>query len=155
MTTIIFCLTLFSKIVSSIQRSGDQLAAPRFIRTSNTLENKSVKTMQKSIRDFCPMFDLYHVYLWTSLCWKNVFMMLSPLLEQSCNKYWPFWFALAIPCLPITPFHVSLSVPTCALKSPKRTIDSRLCYSRKSIIYLIYKGLVFTRSIGSIHLKQA
>ena len=28
------------------------------------------------------------------------------------------------PCLPITPFHVLSPVPTCALKSPNRTIDS-------------------------------
>ena len=28
------------------------------------------------------------------------------------------------PCFPITPFQVSVSVPTCALKSPIRTVDS-------------------------------
>ena len=88
----------------------------RFTRTSNTLENKSVET-------------IYYLACTTCICerlcaGKKVFMILSPLLEQSCNKYWQFWFALAIPCLLITPFHVSLSVPTCALKYPKRTIDS-------------------------------
>ena len=29
-----------------------------------------------------------------------------------------------LPCCPITPFQVALSMPTCALKSPKRTRDS-------------------------------
>ena len=32
--------------------------------------------------------------------------------------------AATTPCFPITPFHVSVSVQTCALKSPIRTVDS-------------------------------
>ena len=46
------------------------------------------------------------------------------LLQQSCNKYLPFSFSPVTPCFPITPFHVSVSVPTCALKSHIRTVDS-------------------------------
>ena len=80
--------------------------------------------MQKSIKDFWSILRRYHVYLWTTLCWKKVFMMRSPLLQQSCNKYLPFSFGLVTPCFPITPFHVSVSVPTCAIKSPIRTVDS-------------------------------
>ena len=98
--------------------------APRFTRTSSTSENKSDETVQKSIKDFWSILGRYHVYLWTSLCWKKVFMMRSPLLQQSCNKYLPFSFSPVTPCFPITPFHVSVSVPTCALKSPIRTVDS-------------------------------
>ena len=50
-------------------------------------------------------------------------MMRSPLL-QSCNKYLPFSFSPVTPFFPITPFHISVSVPICALKSPLRTVDS-------------------------------
>ena len=60
----------------------------------------------------------------TSLYWKKVFMMQSPLLQQSCNNYLPFSFSPVTPCFPITLFHVSVSVPTCGLKSPTRTVDS-------------------------------
>ena len=38
-------------------------------------------------------------------------MMRSPLLHQSCNKYLPFSFSPVTPCFPITPFHVSVTVP--------------------------------------------
>ena len=44
--------------------------------------------------------------------------------SSSGNKYLPFSFSPVTPCFPITPFHVSVSVPTCALKSPIRTVDS-------------------------------
>ena len=99
-------------------------SAPRFTRTSSTSENKSNETMQKSIKDFWFMLVRCHVYLWTSLCWRKVFMMRNPLLQQSCNKYFPFSITPVTPCFPITHFHVSVSVPTCALKSPIRTVDS-------------------------------
>ena len=81
--------------------------------------------MQKSNhKDFCAILGLFHVYFWTSLCWKKVFIMQSPLLPQNCNKYRPFSLNAGSACLPITPFRVSLSVPMCALKSPKRIVDS-------------------------------
>ena len=62
--------------------------------------------------------------LMKSLCWKNVFIMHSPLVAQNCNKHLPFLLTSGTPCCPITPFQVALSIPTCALKSPKRTRDS-------------------------------
>ena len=59
---------------------------------------------------------------------KGILNAEPDLLQQSCNKYRPFSFNAVSPCLPITPFHglsfnVSLSVPMCALKSPKTIID--------------------------------
>ena len=50
--------------------------------------------------------------------------MHSPLVAQNCSKHLPFLLMSESPCLPKTPFHVLSSVPTCALKSPSRTIDS-------------------------------
>ena len=50
--------------------------------------------------------------------------MHSPLVAQNCNKHLPFLLMSGSPCCPITPFQVALSMPTCALKSPKRTRDS-------------------------------
>ena len=50
--------------------------------------------------------------------------MHSPLVAQNCNKHLPFLLMSGSPCCPITPFYVALSMPTCALKSPKRTRDS-------------------------------
>ena len=50
--------------------------------------------------------------------------MHNPVGEQNCSKHLPFLSMSESPCLPITPFHVLSSVPTCALKSPSRTIDS-------------------------------
>ena len=40
------------------------------------------------------------------------------------QKYLPFSFSPVTPDFPITPFHVSVSVPTCALISPIRTANS-------------------------------
>ena len=51
-------------------------------------------------------------------------MMQSPLLQQSCIRYLPFSFSPVNPYFPITSFHVPVSVPTCSLKSPIRTVDS-------------------------------
>jgi len=79
--------------------------------------------MQKSIIDFYSTLSLYQVKLWISLCWKKVFMMRSPLLQQNCNRYFPFSFKPGTPCLLITPFHFSVSVPMCALKSPMMIVD--------------------------------
>ena len=50
--------------------------------------------------------------------------MHSPLVAQNCNKHLPFLLMSGSPCCPITPYQVALSMPTCALKSPKRTRDS-------------------------------
>ena len=50
--------------------------------------------------------------------------MHSPLVAQNCNKHLPFLLMSGSPCCPITLFQVALSMPTCALKSPKRTRDS-------------------------------
>ena len=50
--------------------------------------------------------------------------MRSPLQQQSWNKYLPFSFSSVTSCFPITPFHISVPVPTCALKSPLKTVDS-------------------------------
>ena len=50
--------------------------------------------------------------------------MPSLLMAQNCSKYLPFLLLSESPCLSITPFHVFLSVPTCAFKSHSRTIDS-------------------------------
>ena len=47
--------------------------------------------------------------------------MHSLLGAQNCSKYLPF--LLMSPCLPMTSFHILLSISTCALKSPSRTID--------------------------------
>ena len=99
-------------------------SAPCFTRTSNTSVNKSDETMQKSVKDFCYISGLYHEYLWISLCWIKVFIMEGLLLQQSCNKYRLFLLTAGSPCLRIMPFHVSLSVPMRALKSPKRIIGS-------------------------------
>ena len=52
-----------------------------------------------------------------------MFILHSPLVAQKCNKH-PFLLMSGSPCCPITPFQVALSMPTCALKSPKRTRDS-------------------------------
>ena len=50
--------------------------------------------------------------------------MHSPLVAQNCSKHLPFLLVLESPCLPITLFHVLLSLFICVLKSPSRTIDS-------------------------------
>ena len=47
--------------------------------------------------------------------------MHSPLVAQNCNKHLLFMLMPGSPCCPITSFQVALSMPTCALKSPKRT----------------------------------
>ena len=51
---------------------------------------------------------------------KNVFIMHSPLVAQNYNKHFPFLFMSGSPCCP----KIALSMPTCALKLPKRTRDS-------------------------------
>ena len=78
----------------------------------------------KIIKDFWSILGRYHVNLWISLCCKKVFMMRSPLLQQSCNKYLPFSFSPVTSCFPNTPFHKSVSAPTCALKFPIRNVYS-------------------------------
>ena len=50
--------------------------------------------------------------------------MHSLLVAQNCNKHFPLVLMSESPCCPITPFHVALSMPKCALKSLKRTRDS-------------------------------
>ena len=55
---------------------------------------------------------------------KNVFIMHRPLVAQNCNKHLSFLLMPRSPCCPITTFQVALSMPTCALKSLKRTRDS-------------------------------
>ena len=87
-------------------------------------QKTNLTTLCKNLSDFWSILGRYHVYLWTSLCWKKVFMMRSPLLQQSCYKHLPFSFSPVTPCFPIKPFHVSVSVPTCALKFSTRTVDS-------------------------------
>ena len=98
-------------------------SAPRFMQTSHTSENKYDKTIQKFVKDFWSILGRYHVYLWTTLCWKKVIIMRSPLLQQSCNKYLPFSFSPVTTCFPITLLAIFVSVPTCALKSLIRTVD--------------------------------
>ena len=73
-------------------------------------------------------------------------MMRSPLLQQSCNKYLPFSFSPGTLCFPITPFHVSVSVPTCALKSPIRTVDSAADTCRRAS-FTSSTIQIFTRGI--------
>ena len=46
------------------------------------------------------------------------------MVAQKCSKHLAFLLMSESPCLPITPFHVLSSVPTCVLKSPSKTIDS-------------------------------
>ena len=120
------CLAKVSKVAMNILPVGDQLTFQHLASLERPARQKAnlTKTMQKSIKDFWSLLGRYHGYLWTSLNWKKVFMMRSPLLHQSCNKYLPLSFIPVTPCFPITPFHVSVSVPTCALKSPIRTVDS-------------------------------
>ena len=48
----------------------------------------------------------------------------SPLLQQSWNKYFPFPLSSVTPYFLITPFHVSVPVSTCSVKSAIRTVDS-------------------------------
>ena len=72
----------------------------------------------------CPTESLYKVYLCISFCRKKLFIMQSPLVAQNYRKNRPFLLMSESPCLLVTPFHVLLSVPTCALKLPSRTIDS-------------------------------
>ena len=59
-----------------------------------------------------------------SLCQKKVFIMHSQLVVRNCSKHLPFLLMPESPYLPITPFHVTSSVPTCALKSLRWTINS-------------------------------
>ena len=47
-----------------------------------------------------------------------------PLVAPNRSKHLLLLLISESPCLPIIPFHVLSSVPTCALKSPGRTIDS-------------------------------
>ena len=80
--------------------------------------------MQKFMKDFCDIISLYHMYLWTSLCWKKVFIMQSPLLQHNCNKCRPYLLNAESPCLPITPFLVSPSAQTYALNFQRRIVNS-------------------------------
>ena len=59
----------------SKQLGSDQLTIRSLVSLEHpTLsENKSDETMQKSMKDFCAILSLYHVYLWTSLCWKDIY----------------------------------------------------------------------------------
>ena len=74
--------------------------------------------------EHCPTESLYQEYLGILLCRKKVFIMHSPLVAQNYSKHLPFLLMSKSTCLPITPFYVLSSVPTCALKLPSRTIDS-------------------------------
>jgi len=51
-------------------------------------------------------------------------IMHSALLQRSCSRSLPLSFTLALPCRPIAPSHTPVLVPTCALKYPKRIVDS-------------------------------
>ena len=90
------------------------------------------ETMQKPMSGQWPKEPLHQVYLSTSLCWKKVFMMNSTLLEHSCSGSLLLSLTSASPCRPITPFHTPESFPTCALKSPKRIVDTSVLTLRKA-----------------------
>ena len=67
----------------------------------NTLLHLNIQHIRKqiwrnytnSIKDFWSIIGQYHAYLWNSMGWKKVFMMQSPLLLQSYNKYLPLSFS--------------------------------------------------------------
>ena len=114
---------------------------------TSTLYTSTLYTSTLYNRDTnCTQIDLFAIFLFAkrfqtnlfaNLCLQNQvsaswiflqtnisvfakrFMMQSPFLQQSCNKYWPFLLNAGSPRLPITLFYVSLSVPMCALKSLK------------------------------------
>lgn len=67
-----------------------------------------------------------HMHQCTPLCSNMVFVMDKLwLVQKSSNRTRPE-FRLERPFLPVTPFKIWLSLPTCALKSPSRTTESQL-----------------------------
>ena len=58
--------------------------------------------------------------------------MYSALLQHSCNRNFTLSFTSASPRWPITPLLTPASFPTCALKSPKRIIDSLVVILRRA-----------------------
>ena len=64
------------------------------------------------------------MYLQISCTKKKMLILRSLLVAENCRKRLPFLLLSESLCLPITPFHVLLSVSTCALKLPSRTSDS-------------------------------
>ena len=67
---------------------------------------------------------LHQVHLCKSLCWKEVLIMLSAFPRHICSRSIPLSFTSATPWWPLTPFEISESFPTWALKSPKMRMDS-------------------------------
>ena len=126
--------------------------SPSFTQTSTTEEKKSTETKQKSMIERCPTGSLYQFYLsiyyvQLSLYQKKVFIMYNPLVTQNCSKHLPFLLMSESPCLLITPFHVLLSVPTCGLKLPSKTIDSSMLLFVKQHFYSKKAGIVFQRLV--------
>ena len=78
----------------------------------------------------------------------------EPLLQQSCNyKCRTFSLNAGSPCQPITPFHVSLSIPMCALKYPKENIDFIDTLLYREHRYHHPQSLDLHHNIDGIHLQ--
>jgi len=70
-----------------------------------------------------------------ALCCKNVFILRSSLLHNSCSSSPSIVIYVIITISPITPFHTPASFPRFALKSPKRIVDSLvLTFRRASLV---------------------
>jgi len=118
-------LAQVSKFARSRLPDGDQLSIQHLVSLERPAHQKQVCRYDAKI------YHRFLLHTWSVpsklmnvSVLKKVFVMRSPLLQQSCNRYLPFSFKHGTPCLPITPFHVSESVPVCALKSPMRTVKS-------------------------------
>jgi len=122
-------------------------SSPVLTLRSNADWNKSFENIDKSVIDRWSKESLHQVCLCKCLCWKNVFMMHSVLLQHSCRRNLPLSFVSASPYWSITPFCTLASFPTCALKSPKRITDSSvLSLRRESLVSLTnhrHSALVF------------
>ena len=75
-------------------------------------------------------------------------------MVQNCCKYFPFLLMSESSCLPITPFHILSSVPTCALKSPSTTIDCVDVTFYKATPTLSKKGWYCASAFGAYTCKM-
>jgi len=66
---------------------------------------------------------------------KNSILIQSPLLQQSWNRHLRFSFKPGTPCLPISPFHVCVSIPMCELKFFVRTVTQRVILESRALLF--------------------
>ena len=129
-------------------------STPPLTQTLTTEENKSAETIQKSMIERCLIECLYQVYLWIFLCRKKVFILHSLSVTQNCSKHLAFRLMSEYLCHPIRPLHVLLSVITCALKSPSKTIDFADVTFCKAIPTLSKKGWYFVSAFDMYTCKM-